>query len=85
MTDAELREYIGQQVELRLSNGTSLIGRLRAGAEASSAGVPYVVELPHLDIASDASEETYTPIASAEAVESIRAVSVSLGDAEIED
>ena len=85
MTDEELREYVGRQVEVRLTSGVTLVGRLVAGADAAARGAPYAMRSEHESAISGISEPAYTAIAGANLVESARTLEGPLGEDRLED
>jgi hypothetical protein len=85
MTDDELQSYVGCQVELKLTTGTTLAGELVAGANAIATGSPYAIRSLHASAAAGAAEPVYAPVSDASAVESVRLLNGSLGDDRLED
>jgi len=68
VTDAELKQFLGEWVEVKLANGEVLVGKLLTDDARIAAGNPYVVEVPEARF--DAGP-MYVGIQGAEAVASV--------------
>lgn len=69
MTADDLDAYVGLEVELQLSSGETLAGRLVADPEETEFGAPYLLKSLHESPTPGVSEPTYAPVPSAAAVE----------------
>jgi hypothetical protein len=85
VTHQEVNQYLGRQVEVRLTTGLTLVGRLVSGTEASLEGTPYAIESPRLSPPLATSETTYSPVTSAAEIEWVRVLSTPLSEDRIED
>ena len=85
MTDTEIQDYVGRQVELKLKSGVTLTGELVAGVNAILTGAPYAVKTPHESATLGVSEPTYTAIPNAQAVEWCRILEAPISDERLED
>lgn len=85
MTDKELQDHVGHQVELKLTTGTTLSGELVAGANAIPTGARYAIKSLRRSATLGVSEPNYTPVPSAEAVESCRDLEAPMSEERLED
>lgn len=85
MTEQELQDFVGRQVEVKLTSGVTLVGRLVAGADSIASGAPYAIESEHQSAISGVSEPTYAAIAGADVVELVRILENSVGEDRLED
>jgi hypothetical protein len=73
MTDQELQQYAGQQVELKLVSGVVLTGKLMVEGDArTTLGMPYAIKSLHRSATVGLLESSYEGFPDAAAVEWVR-------------
>ncbi len=86
MTDQELQQYAGQQVELKLVSGVVLTGKLMVEGDARIAlGMPYAIQSLHRSPTVRVLEPVYKSIPDATAVEWVRIVEQQPDDEQLFD
>jgi hypothetical protein len=85
MTDEELRQYVGHQVELKLVSGVVFAGQLVADEPRVTLGMPYAIKSLHRSAVVGVLEPSYAGIPHAAAVKCARILQQQPDDEQLFD